>query len=302
MEMTYQEEKTNYHNTQFWVKDAPRVMGDLIARPSALQLGLQNIRPLRPKDQRILEAGCGTGYFARLIVEKFQHTKDDHTRIAIAAYDNNPEMLGKAVFKENGPALPRGKKRQPPLYDLRYARRDITSSRLLPIPLREFPDYRDGSDYNSFDLIFCVGVMIHWRDDEIKSFLANVCKALHPEGRIIISVTHPILFHRGSPSRCGKLNWVQHMPREQPLEETRWHRALRYGSPFRERYFDIDGQVFESNVFAYTIEGYHRLFRPFLEVLQVKTLYVRRKHLLHPSWGTHYGYPAFLQFVAKPYL
>ncbi|MGB5018977.1 MAG: class I SAM-dependent methyltransferase [Candidatus Moraniibacteriota bacterium] len=265
-------------------------MGDLIARPSALQLGLEN---MSPQGQRILEAGCGTGYFARLIAQGIQQTKNT----IVVAYDNNSKMLDEATQEEYKRPL-----------GIRYDLRDITGyhgksyrsyTNLLPIPSPRLRiGHGDDLLYDPFDLIFCIGVMIHWTDHEIKEFLTEVGKILHPKGKIVISVTHPDLFIPGSPSRCGEINWVQHIPRNPTFQE----KYLRYGSPFRERYLDIDGQVFESNVFAYTIEGYLRLFRPFLEVLQIKHLRVRKNHLLHQSWGTHYGYPAFLQFVAKPYL
>ncbi len=276
-------------NVSFWVRDTPRVMGDLIARPSALHLGLKD---MSSQEKRILEAGCGTGYFARLIAREIQKRGASDSMI-VTAYDNNPDMLREATQEEYRRPL-----------GIRYGLIDLTAyhksvftpfTHLLPIP-PPGKGYKELPRHEKFDIIFCIGVMIHWTPGEIKGFLCDAAKALHHEGRIVISVTHPDLFIPDSPSRCRETNWVQHVP----INDTFEAKCEPYGSLFEERYFDVDGQVFKSNVWAYTMEEYHRLFRPFLDVLELKVLCPQQEHLLHPSWGKNYDYPAFLQFVAKP--
>lgn len=51
-------------NTVFWDRDTPRVMGDLLCRPTALGM----LWPWRRRN--ILETGCGTGYIARMLAER----------------------------------------------------------------------------------------------------------------------------------------------------------------------------------------------------------------------------------------
>ncbi len=72
-------------NIAFWDRSTPRVMGDLLCRPTALQM----LHPWRWRN--ILEVGCGTGYVARMLAERGAN---------VFGIDQNSRMLNTAVEHE----------------------------------------------------------------------------------------------------------------------------------------------------------------------------------------------------------
>lgn len=161
----------------FWQKTKPRVMGDFIGRPQAVSL-LGNVRGMR-----ILEAGAGTGYVARILASQ---------GAVVVGCDKEPKMIQRALEEE----------RRNPL-GITYVESDITKT-----PLNN----------HYFEAVLCIGVLIHNDIEAVNAFFEEAWRLLVPSGILVVSVTHPFLFTSGSPSRNGHSNWVQHTPESTSLK------------------------------------------------------------------------------------
>lgn len=153
----------------YWDRRNAIGMGDVEQRPNLLKLIGE------AKGKRILDAGCGTGYFTRKIAE---------LGAEVSGCDVEPEMIKIAQKTEDENR--RG---------IDYKVCDIT--RML------YPD-------KSFDLVVTVGVLFHLNRDEWQSFLNESYRVLKDDGRLLISIEHPFLFTSNSPTRSGKQCWAIH--------------------------------------------------------------------------------------------
>lgn len=153
---------------ELWDRQEPRNMGDLRNRPQAIEM-LGEIQ-----GQSILEAGCGTGYVARLLAVKGAH---------VYGCDAVEDVVIKALEREKERSL-----------GITYVRADITK---LP-----FPD-------QSMDKIMCVGVLIHNDQKAIGKFLHEVRRVLKLRGELVIGVMHPELFEKANTL---EKSWVRYTP------------------------------------------------------------------------------------------
>lgn len=231
----------------FWKKTTPRVMGDFIARPRAVDmLGYVSRK-------KILEAGCGSGYVARMIAKK---------GAIVSGCDISQQMIEKAIEEES--ANPLG---------ISYHKTNIT---------------RMGKK-EEFDGISCVGVLMHNDLETISKFYAEADRVLKKDGVLVVSFTHPFMYVPGSPARKEGPNWMKLTPKEnKPYNESQ---------RMREDYWDVDGNVFVSEVWHHSLADYLLTIEesPF-KIVDIQEPVVEKEHLLHPTWGTEYGYPAYLQF------
>jgi len=165
----------------FWTKDKPRVMGDVVGRPEAIVL-LGDIT-----DKFILDAGCGTGYMSRLLADRGAR---------VTGVDNSIQMLEKAHQAEN--EHPK---------NIKYCWENIS--------------LMDSFDDSSFDGILSTGVLIHNDMHVNKCFLEEAYRLLKPEGIAVISVTHPSIFNPTSPARNTEPFCVKYTPLEdKPYNES----------------------------------------------------------------------------------
>ncbi|MDP3881349.1 MAG: class I SAM-dependent methyltransferase [Nanoarchaeota archaeon] len=232
----------------FWDKTAPRVMGDLIGRPSAVELMGKG----RVRREKILEAGCGTGYTARMLVGE---------EAIVSGCDSSREMLEKAIKEEkDAPGI-------------EYKLANIIST---------------GYEGDRFYGVMSIGVLIHNNPSFVNLAYREAFRVLKPQGTMVVSVTHPYLFTSGSPSMKKGKNWVKH----------RFLGKENAGSRvFEEEYYDLNGNKFVSEVWDHSIGFYlNGAVQAGFKLEEIREPKVEEKHLLHPSWGKEYGYPAFLQF------
>ncbi|MFH1583083.1 MAG: class I SAM-dependent methyltransferase [Candidatus Falkowbacteria bacterium] len=157
--------------TDFWEKKEKRVMGDFIGRPQAIAL-LGDI-----SGKKVLEAGCGSGYVARILAMKGAE---------VYGCDIAPEMLKISMAEEKLNPL-----------GINYINANIAR-----IP---YPD-------NSFDMIMSVSALIHCDTDTIQGFLKEAKRILKPNGILVISISHPFLFTPLSPTRNKEKCWIKHTP------------------------------------------------------------------------------------------
>lgn len=143
-------------------------MGDLRNRPPAIRM-LGDIH-----GKNVLEAGCGTGYVARLLAEKGAH---------VYGCDAVEDVVSKAAATE----------KEKPL-GITYVRADITE---LPFANQ------------SMDKIMCVGVLIHNDQEAVSEFLHEARRILKPGGELVIGVMHPELFEKANKL---EKSWVRYTP------------------------------------------------------------------------------------------
>ena len=237
----------------FWTKDKPRVIGDIVGRPEAIRL-LGDIT-----NKRILEAGCGTGYVARLLADR---------GAKVVGIDNSQSMLNEANFSEN-------MNHRNIIYDLC----DITEMHKSFIASR-------------FDRIISTGVLVHNDMDANSAFLKGSYEILKPEGILVVSVTHPSLFLPTSPARSGKPSWVRYTP----LENKPYNESQRFTEHYMDVdknmiHTELWHHTIESYLNAAADSG--------LTLIKVNEPLLKEEHLLIPEWGTDYDYPAFFQIVLK---
>jgi len=242
----------NQQAAEFWDKETPRVMGDLRARPSAVEF-LGDI-----KGKRVLDAGCGTGYVSRMLAAKGAE---------VYACDESEEMLEKA---RNNPS-PLTKK-------INYLKEDIT--------------YCRNFEKDFFDGVILVGVLMYTAN--LDMIIGETNRILKPEGKLVVSVTHPYLYYESSPARRERPYWLE-------LEENKFSPlTMATNMPvFSQIYKDIDGKKFRAQVIDYPTQDYKKAIidNGFI-IKKMKEISSKKEDFIHPSWGTPEGYPAYLQFLA----
>jgi SAM-dependent methyltransferase len=152
---------------------------------------------------------------------------------------------------------------------------------------------RMGYGSNAFDLVFAVGVLGLAPPGIEREILREAARIVRDQGVVIIAVTHPSLYARGSASRIGARNWVMHKPLS----------ALPAGvsQPFEERYVRSDGTVLTWTVWDHP-EAFYRaaITAAGLVIEAEEEPRVTTKMLqTSPYWGRKEGYPAVLLFKTK---
>lgn len=250
--------KRAYEETDFWsTREGWTVMGDWLGRIPA-------IMALHPtKGEYIIDAGCGEGLLTRLIA---------HAGANVIACDRSQTMLDRAKLREAEDFL-----------GIDYHLADITEQ--LPV--------RNGIA----DAVNCVAVLMHSSPDECASFFREAFRALKPNGRILVSITHPYQYLPGSPTRDGRSKWTQYEPLDGGL-------PMDVSRRFVEHYVNIHGQVFHAKVWYHPEHLLPGLMQEAgLEVTLSQTTYVLPHHIAKsPLWaGSPWGHPAYYQIMAhKP--
>lgn len=147
--------------TRFWKRREPLTVGDFISRPAIVKAaeGIGTLEGLN-----ILEAGCGDGYLARMLIEEGASK--------VIALDKEQKMLDLA-------------KDQTPHQRIEYRLADITKT---------------GLESGSQDIVICHSVLLYNNAETVKSFLKEADRVLSPTGRLVIGNPHPYLFEQGSPA------------------------------------------------------------------------------------------------------
>jgi len=243
--------KNNYSSSaEFWRKNKPRVMGDIIGRPRVIDL-LGDIR-----GKKILESGAGAGYLARALAQK---------GALVFGCEREKKMLEVAVDFE---------KKEP--LGIKYDLADITKTPY---------------ESNFFDGVSSVSVLIHNDTKAIELFFREAHRILKKGGILVVSVSHPFLFTLFSPTRMKNKCWLKH----ESLEDKPYNESQK----FKEFYYDIEGNVFMSEVWHHTISTYIGVaLETKLKITKIQELIIEKNHLLTPLWGKEYGYPAFFQIKA----
>jgi 2-polyprenyl-3-methyl-5-hydroxy-6-metoxy-1,4-benzoquinol methylase len=244
-------------NPEFWRKDSPRLQGDLEQRPKAVEM-LGDI-----SEKHILEAGCGSGYVARMIARKGAFTY---------GIDISEEMLKIALESE-----------RENVFGILYKPGDITRS-LDPFIFTRSND-------PSFHGICCVGVVHHLSPEDYVSFLIQVRGVLKKDSPLVISVIHPSMFYPTSPARTQERCFNKLFPLEdKPMDQSQ---------QFREELYDVDGNHFDSLLwYKPTSFLVNALNENGFRIEQVNEPIFRKEHMLTPLWGDNYGYPTHLQIRA----
>ena len=238
--------------SKYWTKREPMVMGDLRNRPPMMLL-VGDI-----KGHSVLEAGCGTGYVARMLSAK---------GAKVFGCDISEEMLERASEAE----------RDHPM-GIEYIKGDV-----MELPY---------GDETMDDIISC-GVLIHFDQGTIERSLREAKRVLKCGGAITIGVMHPHLYLPDSPNRRleGK-SWGKYIPLEEgkPYEESQRFREDYYdknGNLF-------SSEVWHHTILTYMklIEDAG------LKIVEMQEQLIQKEDLISDEWGDDFGYPAFLHIKA----
>jgi len=235
----------------YWDRKKALVIGDLRQRPQLLKL-MGDV-----KGKKVLEGGCGTGYFTRKIID-----------LGAEVYGCDIEAAMLRTAKEVEAQNPLGIK-----YDLC----DIKKT-----------TYED----SFFDVVVSVGVMFHLDRKEWKEYLKESYRILKPGGHLVISMEHPFIFTKFSPTRTSKKCWALHTP---IAEEDYLH-----SQQFAEKYFKSDGEAYSTTLWHHPLEfTANAIIESGFLLEEVHELLIEKEDLQSDFWGTEYGYPAFLQYKAR---
>jgi len=150
----------------FWGhRENPRLVGDFINRPAVIRM----IGDVNGKS--ILEAGCGSGYFASLLARKGG---------IVCGIDKDTNILCEAE-RSNA-------------FGIRYQ----------PGNIERLP-YDDGS----FDVVSLTSVLMYNDAEVMKEAYAQAWKVTKPDGRVVVSVPHPNLYLSGSVARDEEDSWLK---------------------------------------------------------------------------------------------
>jgi len=238
--------------SEYWTKREPMVMGDLRNRPPMMAL-VGDI-----KEHNVLEAGCGTGYVARMLAAKGAN---------VYGCDISKEMLEKAGKEET--EHPMG---------IKYSEGDVTN---LP-----YPD-------NSMDDIISCGVLIHFDQETIEKALIDAKRVLKKGGYITIGVMHPFLYSPESPNyKAEGKTWGRYTPLEdgKPYEESQKYRedyVDKNGKVF-------SSEVWHHTIDTYK----RLIAESGLKIVEIQEQEIQKEDLISEEWGEDYGYPAFLHIKA----
>jgi SAM-dependent methyltransferase len=203
------------------------------------------------RGKNVLDAGCGTGYMTRKLVHAGAH---------LYGCDNEPNMLQHAVEIERVDKFGIDYK----LYDIR----------------------KTGYKNDFFDIIFTVGVLIHIDRKGWLSFLKECHRILKEKGQIILSVEHPFIFTKFSPTRNSEKSWAIH----KPLAEADYKTSQQ----FEELYYKTNGELFTSILWHHPLEFMvNSVIKAGLIICEIKEISVKKQDLKSQAWGVAYDYPAF---------
>ena len=236
---------------EFWDRKSSLVMGDVRQRPQLLNF-LGDV-----KNKKVLDGGCGTGYFTRKIVG---------LGAEVYGCDIEPNMLKTA--KDNEKENPLGIE-----YDLCDIKKTIY-------------------DDNYFDVVVSVGVLFHLDQNEWKEYLKESYRIIKPGGSLVISIEHPFLFSKYSPTRVGSKCWAVHTP----IAESSYNNSQK----FEEKYYKSDGEVYLTTLWHHSLEfTENAIVESGFSLEKLHEIVVEEEDLKSEFWGNDYGYPAFIQFKAK---
>ena len=149
-------------SAQDWKRTEPILLSDFSARPFILSW----CEPIQ--GQRVLDLGCGEGYFARQLKER--------GAASVEGIDCSSRMIDGAVAAEQDAPL-----------GIRYRVSDATE-------LSGFPD-------GDFDLVVAVFLFNYVDREKMTSIMQEVHRVLREGGRFIFSVPHPLFafLHEEAP-------------------------------------------------------------------------------------------------------
>lgn len=240
---------------EYWDRKDSFVMGDVRQRPQLLDL-MGDVA-----DKKVLDGGCGTGYFSRKVA-------------ALGAYvygcDIEQSMLDIAAKTQDG------------IHPIEYVLADITKTNYAS----EF-----------FDKVVSVGVLFHLDRDGWKAYLQDSQRILKKGGELFISIEHPFLFTKFSPTRTasspGKRCWAIHTP---AVADVGYEQSAR----FEEKYFNSKGEVYITTLWHHPLSFiFNEITASGFEMVEVREVMVEKEDLKVEHWGQEYGYPAFLQIKLR---
>jgi ubiquinone/menaquinone biosynthesis C-methylase UbiE len=209
------------------------------------------------RGKKVLDAGCGTGYMSRMLAK---------SGAQVYGIDESREMLAKAENK----------------------RKNVSDW----LEFRQASIHSTGFDLKFFDNAIMVGVLMY--DNNPLRAIGEMYRVLKPEGKLVVSVTHPYIYQEGSPAV------------EYNNKRGRWLDLLCLGEEngveiFEQHYMDKFGnKSFNPKVYNHSISTYfNSLTQNGFNIEKVEEIEVKKEDLLHPSWGTKHGYHAYLQILAR---
>lgn len=239
-----------YKDADYWQKTKPRVMGDIEQRPKAVEL-FSDIT-----GKKILDAGCGTGYVARMLANAGAQTE---------GCDISNEMLDLAKKSELSEPL-----------NIMYKIEDILN-------LKQYEN-------ESFDGILSVGVMIHHPIENWEKFITASKRVLKKGGVLVISVEHPFLFTPMSPTRQKKQCWAIHTPLNPQIQ---YEQSQEFKEEYFDINGNVFTSTLWHHTVTTMMKA---VLSSGLIVEVVRELFIKKEHLVCPFWGKDYDYPGFLQF------
>lgn len=236
---------------EFWNRTTPTTMGDIINRPAAIQL----LGDLSGK--RVWEAGCGNGYFARMLAREGAR---------VSGLDMEPRLINMAEAMEQEQRL-----------GIAYRRGNIA-----------VPPYPD----DSFDIVTCISVLMHCDLMSIERFLLSAMRTLRPSGKLLISIPHPSLYTEGSAARNDVSNWINLVPKDEPADDFGSQRFTEHYVNTAGRVFTAP--VWHHPTHLYLNALMDAGFR--IERIQ-EPLITAEAAGASPHWGAPWGYPGYLQIL-----
>lgn len=245
-------EKQYSVGSEYWDRKKALVMGDMRQRPNLLKL-LGDI-----KGQKVLDGGCGTGFFSRKIAS-----------LGAKVYGCDVELGMLNLAKESEKKEPLGIK-----YDLCDIKKTI---------------YEDGF----FDKVVSVGVLFHLDRKEWAEYLKESFRILKIKGELIISIEHPFIFTKFSPTRNSQKCWAVHTIHS---EDEGYNKSQK----FEEKYYKSDGEMFVTDLWHHPFEfTINEVIKTGFVIEEICEIMVEKDDLISEYWGKDYGYPAFIQIRAK---
>ncbi len=151
---------------EFWGhRENPKLVGDFINRPAVIRM-IGDV-----KGKGILEAGCGSGYFASLLAQKGG---------IVWGIDKDTNILREAE------------------------RSNTLGIRYQPGCIERLP-----YDDDSFDVVTLTSVLMYNDSEVMREAYVQAWKGTKPGGRVIVSVPHPYLYLPGSMARSEDISWLK---------------------------------------------------------------------------------------------
>lgn len=171
-----------------WKRTEPVLLSDFTARPFVLSW----CDPVQ--GQRVLDLGCGEGYFARQLAQRGAAQVD--------GIDSSEEMIAGAATVEASDPM-----------GIRYRVSDAA----------ELSEFEDGS----FDLVVAVFLFNYVDCEKMTAIMRGVFRVLRPGGRFVFSVPHPFFpfLHEEQPPFFFQRNDAEYLSARDDLFEGRiWRR------------------------------------------------------------------------------